>query len=217
MSNLRPDICPSRSSLDSGFESGKSKTSSGPSSPHSSRISEVSTKCKTAKRPKLDIPSPLSTVTTDNIQNQPEDLATKLINSCTSPKSTANVRRLLLYCTPSTSNVPSHKKRSELKDFIFEKFGEKKTDQEDEKEKTPEPPQGTYGEYECSWGACEKRFESENHVYDHLMEEHFAKVRSNPSEKPLACCWDECELSVARGDFMKKVSIKGLSSIFVFL
>uniref|UniRef100_A0AC34R061 C2H2-type domain-containing protein n=1 Tax=Panagrolaimus sp. JU765 TaxID=591449 RepID=A0AC34R061_9BILA len=249
-STFRPDICPSRSSLDSGFESSKSKTSSGPSSPQSSGISISSTTCKTKLSPlvlqnytvknneneKIDkfVENNISTKKFEkNETTQPENLATKLINSCTSPRSTANVRKLLLYCTPSTSAVPVHGKKSELKTFIAEKFGENLKEEILQEKAVPVhgkkselktfiaekfgenlkeeilQEKGEFGDYECAWDSCDKKYEYENDVYDHVINEHVSNLypkspKENTNNESLVCQWDECEMTMTRGDPIKK-------------
>uniref|UniRef100_A0A914Z6H6 Uncharacterized protein n=1 Tax=Panagrolaimus superbus TaxID=310955 RepID=A0A914Z6H6_9BILA len=222
MPSLRPNrkSCLSRSSLDSGFESGKSLSPSSPesastsidfkltcsssstmsplamaslnlkrqqpsasSSPSiaSSSLAATSTATSSAvsaavnqqlrtyppyKKPKFDLAIPLQPLS----PLRPETLATKLINSCTSPKSTNDIRRLLQYCIPSTSSLPTNLKKDDLKFIISEYVGDKNGIEEKISSEEAELPKGSFGECKCEWNDCENLYETENELFDHLNE-----------------------------------------------
>uniref|UniRef100_A0A914P875 C2H2-type domain-containing protein n=1 Tax=Panagrolaimus davidi TaxID=227884 RepID=A0A914P875_9BILA len=236
MPTLRPNrkSCLSRSSLDSGFDSGKSLS---PSSPESSTTcidfkpscsstisplaiaslnlkkkqqpststSSIATKTQYPpfKKSKFDhsaaILQPLS-------PPRPETLATKLINSCTSPKSTNDIRRLLQYCIPSTSSLPTNIKKDDLKFIISEFVGDKTGIEEKIPSDEESLPKGSYGDCKCEWSDCENLYETENDLFDHFIEVHLIPLRPQTlQETTKFCCqWSDCDMMPTRGDAMKK-------------
>uniref|UniRef100_A0AC34FL70 C2H2-type domain-containing protein n=1 Tax=Panagrolaimus sp. ES5 TaxID=591445 RepID=A0AC34FL70_9BILA len=240
MPSLRPNrkSCLSRSSLDSGFESGKSLSPSSPESASTasidfkpscssstisplaiaslnlkpSNLSIASSSLATSthhnrgyppfKKPKFDLTTTLQPLSPP----RPETLATKLINSCTSPKSTNDIRRLLQYCIPSTSSLPTNLKKDDLKFIISEFVGDKNGIEEKIPSEEEELPKGSYGDCKCEWNDCENLYETENELFDHLNEVHLIPLRpqSLNAKTEFCCQWSDCDMMPTRGDAMKK-------------